>query len=47
MAGVKTGVEFQVQKDMVEMLEFAAKKYKLVTRPPQSSPNVKLIKTIW
>ena len=29
MAGAKAGVEFQVQKDLVEMLEFAAEKYKL------------------
>ena len=29
MAGAKTGVEFQVQKDLVKMLEFAAEKYKL------------------
>ena len=29
MAGAKTGVEFQVQNDLVKMLEFAAEKYKL------------------
>jgi len=29
MAGAKIGVEFQVQKDLVKMLEFAAEKYKL------------------
>ena len=29
MAGAKTGVEFQVQKDLVKMLEYAADKYKL------------------
>ena len=29
MAGAKTGVEFQIQKDLVKMLEYAADKYKL------------------
>ncbi len=29
MAGEKNGVEFQVQKDLVKMLEYAADKYKL------------------
>ena len=29
MVGAKTGVEFQVQKDLVKMLEVAAEKYKL------------------
>jgi hypothetical protein len=29
MAGAKYGVQFQVQKDLVKMLEFAADKYKL------------------
>lgn len=29
MAGKKTGVEFQVQEDLVKMLEFAGEKYKL------------------
>ena len=29
MAGAKTGVEFKVQKDLVQMLEYAADKYKL------------------
>ena len=32
MAGTKIGVEFQVQKDLVKMLEFAAEKYKLVDK---------------
>ena len=29
MAGEKNGVAFQVQKDLVKMLEYAADKYKL------------------
>ena len=29
MAGEKIGVEFQIQEDMVRMLEYATKKYKL------------------
>jgi hypothetical protein len=29
MAGDKYGVQFQIQKDLVKMLEFAADKYKL------------------
>ena len=29
MADAKTGVDFQVQKNLVEMLKFAADKYKL------------------
>jgi hypothetical protein len=29
IAGAKTGVEFQVQKDLVKMLKFAAEKHKL------------------
>ena len=29
MAGEKNGVEFQVQKDLVKMLEYVADKYKL------------------
>ena len=29
MAGTKTGIEFQVQTDLVKMLEYAAEKYKL------------------
>ena len=29
MAGSKTGVEFKIQKDQVEMLEYAAEKYRL------------------
>ena len=29
MAGTKIGIEFEVQKDLVKMLEYAADKYKL------------------
>ena len=34
MAGEKTGVEFQVQKDLVTMLGYAAEKYKLGDNSP-------------